>query len=136
MFVVRPIQDKETQIRVCSELNAEFYDNSLAFFAADLKEDGLNIDCFIGICQFYMGKKGEIIDFTIAEGRENDEAVIVMLRAVMSFMNRCGVSSAFFAENAATEYWLKKSGFVNKNGTYEIDLDLFYTSPCKYSDNE
>ena len=136
MFVVRPIQDKIVQKAICDVLGAVYYENALAFYAADLKENGVDIDKYISICQFFMDKNGEIASLYAADGREEDEAVIVMLRAVMSFMNRCGISYAFFSKNAASEHWLKKSGFCNNNGKYEIDLDKFYNSPCKYSEDK
>lgn len=136
MFVVRSIQDKLLQENICNKLNTVYKENSLAFFAADLKDNGTDIDEYISICQFYLNKNGEIIDLTAADGRENDEAVIVMLRTVMSFMYRCGVKSVFFSEGATNEWWLKKSGFTINNDVYMMDLERFYTSPCKYSEVE
>ncbi len=134
MFVVRPIQDKEIQKAVCAELEAPYYENALAFFAADLKEDNTTIDCFISICQFYFKGDAEIINLSASHGREEDEAVIVMLRAAMSFMHRCGVKELSFAEGATNEHWLKKSGFPKIDGIYKIDLEKFYSAPCKYSE--
>ena len=133
MFVVRAIQDKKLQEKICSILKTEYRPNALAYFAADLKDDGTEIDKFISICQFYLSRDGEIVDLTAADGRDNDEAVIVMLRAVMSFMYRCGIKRATFSSDATSEWWLNKSGFSNHNNSYEIDLEKFYTSPCKYS---
>lgn len=130
MFVVRAIQKKNIQKTICEEVGATYYENALAFFAADLKENKTDIDSYISICQFYLNGDGEIISFSAANGRENDEAVIVMLRTVMSFMHRCGVKNAYFAKNSTSEFWLKKSGFISTDGVYSIDLDKFYTSPC------
>ncbi len=133
MFVVRAIQNKHLQREICHELNAHFFENALAYCAVDLQEDGASVDSYISICQFYMKGDAEIVDLTAADGREEDEAVIVMLRAVMSFMNRCGVKNACFGSNATDEFWLKKSGFVCTDGVYRIDLDKFYSAPCKHS---
>ncbi len=134
MFVVRAIQDKTFQKQICSIVKAEYKENALAYYAADLKEDGVEIDEFISICQFYLKGDGEIVDLTSAVGRDEDEAVIVMLRAVMSFMHRCGAKFASFSQDATSEWWLKKSGFLCQNGTYTMDLEKFYTSPCKFSE--
>ena len=130
MFVVRAIQDKKLQNDISKELGSDFYENALAFYAADLKEDKSTIDSYISICQFYLNGDGEIICLQVADGREDDEAVIVMLRTVMNFMYRCGVKKAHFTENSTDDYWLKKSGFSNNKGVYEIDLVEFYSAHC------
>lgn len=134
MFVVRAAQDKELQKYICAVLKSEYKENALAFYAADLKENMIDIESYISVCQFYLSGDGEIVDLTAADGREEDEAVVVMLRAVMSFMHRCGVKNAYFTDGATNEWWLKKSGFLCRDGRYSMDLELFYTSPCKYSE--
>ena len=134
MFVVRPVQLKDEQKYICDNLGAEFYKNALSFYAADLAEDNTTIETYIGICQFYFMGDAEIVGFFAAEGREDDEAVIVMLRAAMSFMHRCGAKTARFANGAASEFWLKKSGFLLKDGIYSIDLEKFYTAKCNHGD--
>ena len=134
MFVVRAIQSKELQREICEAIGTEYKENALAYFAADLCDNGVDIDSYISICQFYFCGDAEIIDLKAAEGRDDDEAVIVMLRAVMSFMHRCGVKNVRFADGAANDWWLKKSGFICVDGVYSMDLVKFYTSPCKYSE--
>jgi len=134
MFVVKAAQDKDLQRYICSVLKTEYKENALSFYAADLKDNLVDIESYISICQFYLSGDGEIIDLTAAEGREKDEAVIVMLRAVMSFMHRCGVKNALFANGSTNEWWLKKSGFLCCDGRYSMDLEKFYTSPCKHSE--
>ena len=134
MFVVRAIQSKDLQMEICKNIGIEYKENALAYFAADLCDNGVDIDSYISICQFYFCGDAEIIDFKAADGRDEDEAVIVMLRAVMSFMHRCGVKTVHFAEGATNDLWLKKSGFICVNGVYSMDLEKFYTSPCRYSE--
>lgn len=136
MFVVRPIQIKSEQCEICKALGVPFFENAIAFYAADLKDDNTTVDSYISICQFYFKGDAEIVSFAAADGREEDEAVIIMLRAAMSFMHRCGVNFAFFAQEAASEHWLKKSGFRYREGFWSIDLDKFYSAPCKYSDGD
>ena len=134
MFVVRPIQIKEEHKYICNILGTEFFENSLAFYAADLAEDKSTVEAYIGICQFYFKGDAEIVDFFACDGREEDEAVIVMLRAAMSFMHRCGAGTAYFAENSASDFWLKKSGFICRDDKYSIDLNKFYSTKCNHGD--
>ena len=130
MFVVRAIRDKELQRSLCDSMGVEYCENALAYFAADLAEDLETIDEYISICQFIMQGDGEIVSFTSYEDRYEDEAVIVMLRAVMSFLHRCGVKHCYFEDAAAPIELAAKSGFIYKNGRYEMDLEAFYSSKC------
>ncbi len=130
MFVVRAIQDKELQRSLCDSLGTDYSEYALAYFAADLAEDLETIDEYIGICQFIMQGDGEIVSFTSYEDRYEDEAMIVMLRAVMSFLHRCGVKLCYFEETAAPKELATRSGFIYKNGRYEMDLEAFYSSKC------
>ncbi len=130
MFIVRAIQDKELQRSLCESLGADYCENALAYFAADLCEDCESIAEYIGICQFIMQGDGEIVSFSSYEDRYEDEAMIVMLRAVMSFMHRCGVKYCFLNENAAPRELAQKSGFIYSSGTYGMDLEKFYSSKC------
>lgn len=130
MFIVRAIQDKDLQRSLCESLGAEYFEYALAYFAADLKDDLETIDEYIGICQFIMQGDGEIVTYTSYKDRYDDEAVIVMLRTVMSFLHRYGVRFCYFEEKAAPAELAEKSGFVYKNGRYEMDLEKFYSSKC------
>ena len=130
MFIVRAIQDKDLQRSLCESLGTEYCEYALAYFAADLASDLETIDDYIGICQFIMQGDGEIVSFVSYEDRYDDEAMIVMLRAVMSFLHRCGVKYCYFEEAAAPEELAKKSGFIYKDGRYEMDLERFYSSKC------
>ena len=59
--------------------------------------------------------------------------MIIMLRATMNFMYRCGLKLCFFNENACPDDLLSKSGFLkDENGVYYIDLVKFYTGSCHH----
>lgn len=130
MFIVRAIQDKVLQKSLCESMGAEYCENALAYFAADLNEDCETIAEYIGICQFIMQGDAEILTYICYEDRYDDEAVLVMLRTVMSFLHRCGVKYCYFYEKAASDVLAKKSGFIYKDGRYEINLEKFYSSKC------
>ncbi len=130
MYVVKAIQDKALQKGICESLNVEYNEYALAYMAADLKEDGETIDEYIGICQFILQGDAEIITFNSFPDRYDDEAVIVLLRAVMSFMHRCGAKMCYFEEGAAPEALIQRSGFISDRGKYLKDLEKFYSSKC------
>lgn len=130
MYIVKAIQSKDVQKELCNLMNVEYNEYALAYMAADLMPDGESIESYIGICQFIMQGDAEILTLTCFPDRYEDEAVIVMLRAVMHFMYRCGVKICYFNKGACPEAIADKSGFIYKNGRYEMDIEKFYSSKC------
>lgn len=128
MLSVLPIQDKNIQKELCELCGIEFDTNSFAYRA----DDGV----FLGICQFkFVNGCGEINGLKYAPQTNDNEAMIIMLRAAMNFMHRCGIKkSAFNADNVSSGL-IEPSGYrMSENGAYFIDLDKFYISPCHYND--
>lgn len=134
MFAVKPLQDKNVQKELCALFNAEYIPDSLAYFAADLSEDTNTILGIIGILQFKMTEvNGEILTLVPAEGKEEDEAMIIMERAAMSFMWRSGIKKMTMKETAGPAIVLSRSGLPKKDGEYFVDLDVFFESPCHFN---
>ena len=134
MFAVKPLEDKSVQKQLCSLLNTLYIPDSLAYFAADLEDDGTAIKGIIGILQFTMGEEtGEILSLIPAPGKEEDEAMIIMERACMSFMWRSGMKKMIMKETAGPDIVLSRSGLPKNNGEYTVDLDAFFDAPCHYN---
>lgn len=127
MLTVLPIQDKSLQEELCKLCGVEFEANSFAYRA----DDGI----FLGVCQFrFENDTGIINGFKYAPDTQDDEAMIIMLRATMNFMHRCGLKNSIIYPNATCDSLLALSGYSKSdNGTYFIDLDKFYISPCHYN---
>ncbi len=123
MLTVLPIQSKETQKELCFLCGVEFIENAFAYRA----DDG----DFIGICQFYFKENnGYIENLTYAPNVSDWEAMIIMLRAAMSFMYRCGIGIVYLSSSTNDDL-IKKSGFLKAdNGTYYIDVQKFYGGSC------
>lgn len=124
MLTVLPIQSKETQKELCEKCGVKYNENAFAYRA----DDG----DFIGICQFYFeNNNGYIENLTYAPEISDWEAMIIMLRATMSFMYRCGLHYSYLNAETDSGELLKKSGFViNDDGKYYIDLKKFYGGSC------
>lgn len=124
MLTVLPIQSKDEQKNLCEICGVEFIPNAFAYNASD--------EGFIGICQFIFEKDcGYIKNLSYAPGVDDTEAMIIMLRAAMSFMYRCGIDNCYISKEGTTETLLKLSGFrVNDAGQYHISLNWFYNTPC------
>ena len=136
MFAVKPLQDKELQKELCHLIGAEYIEDSLAYFAADIADDHTALLGLIGILQFTMNDElGEILSLIPYAGKEDDEALIIMERAAMSFMWRSGIKKMIMKESAGPKSVLSRSGLPFKDGIYYVDLDLFFASPCHFNKN-
>lgn len=124
MLTVLPIQSKDTQKELCEICKIDFNYNSFAYRADDGE--------FIGICQFHFDNFcGYIENLTYAPEIEDWEAMIIMLRATMSFMFRCGLKKAVLCKDSTSNDLLNRSGFLkSENDCYEIDLVKFYGGSC------
>ncbi len=133
MFVIKPIKETKKQIEICDSIGCEYIPGTISFAASELKSDGISIDYYIGICQFIPGEDCEISSLAVKPGAESDEAVIILLRTVMSFLERCGGKNLTVPKDAAPESVMALSGLTKTDAGYVIDLHEFYLSPCKYN---
>ena len=126
MLTVFPIQSKQEQAELCALCGVNFIENAFAYRA----DDG----DFIGICQFtFENNCGYIKNLSYAPGVEDNEAMIIMLRAAMSFMFRCGLVDSYMENNATTDVLLRLSGYkINESNKYYLNLDKFYNTPCNH----
>lgn len=124
MLTVLPIQSKDEQKELCQKCGVE-YDMEAFCYRAD--DEG-----FIGICQFkFENGIGYILNLSYAEGMDDSEAMIIMLRATMSFMYRCGLEKSILKDNCMPDNLRNMSGYIkNADGIYTVDLKKFYGGHC------
>lgn len=134
MFAVKPVPEFELQKEICAALNANCPEGSSAYFAAELSENGDAVSELIGVCCFFQDENAEICTLCPATGREDDEAMIIMCRAVMNFLWRQGSLTAHLPFTAGPSELLKKCGLKMCEDGYSVDLNEFYKSPCHYSE--
>ena len=132
MFVVRPIAKREEQKKICSALCVPYIAESLSYYAANLAPDRETVSVVIGICQFTVGDVGQILTLSCPPSFIEDEAMIVLCRAVMYFMHRVGIKNAVMRPEAGPAEVLSKTGFVLRDHIYHMDLESFYQAPCRY----
>ena len=130
MLKVLPIQSKITQEEICLRCGVE-YDPDLLAYSATVDDE------LAGVCQFKLTDKGGIIyDIAHANGSFDRQAIFVLGRAALNFIDLCGVHYAIFSgqltENV-DERLIRQIGF-SKNGedVYSIDLTNFFDHPCQH----
>ena len=126
MLKILPIQDKAEQELDCARCQTVFRKDALAYSATVDDE-------FIGISQFRTTEGiGEMYDLTLVPNKEDFEALIIMGRAVLNFIDLCGVHRVVFLSEKVDETLMKAIGFFkNENGIWEVDLTDFFDHPCQ-----
>ena len=136
MLKVLPIQAKDEQEALCLRCNIKYNPDLLAYAAS---VDGETV----GICQFKLTAEGGFI-YDIAKvcdrpepkdlkarDASDFEALFVMGRGALNFIDLCGVHRAYYKGKSADEPLLKAIGFKqNAEGIYEINLEGFFTDHC------
>ena len=132
MLKVFPIQDKAEQAALCERCGVKFDADLLAYQAT---VDGR----FVGVCQFKLHPDGGILyDLAPLKGEDpNQEAIFVMGRAALNFIDLCGTHQAYFDGDVTIpgQTMLRAIGFrpdESQNGRLGMDLTDFFTSPCKH----
>lgn len=128
MLKVLPIQSKAEQEDICKKCNVTFKPDLLAYGAT------VN-DVLMGVSQFKLTEKGGIVyDLAPADGTFDFEALFVLGRGTLNFIDLCGVHSAIFTgdiPDEQTERLVKAVGFKKQeNGEYFVNLEGFFTDHC------
>ena len=135
MFQVQPVRSRELQAEIAKALRCEYIDGTYAFFAGELSEDCKTVTSLIGMCQFTFDPEEAVIKSLVwSPESENDEAIIILARAVMSFVYRAEIPMISIDGGILSTEFIKSLGFREADGEFRIDLKKFYLSPCHYND--
>lgn len=128
MLKVLPIQSKTEQAEICKLCGVEFNPDLLAYSAT--VDDELR-----GVSQFKLTAEGGLVyDINPAIDTYDFEALFVLGRGTLNFIDLCGVHYAIYkgtVETEEKERLLKAIGFKRtESGSLEIDLNGFFTDHC------
>jgi hypothetical protein len=85
MLEIKPIQAKDEQEEICRLCGVGFDPGCLAYGAWE--NGGL-----VGMAQFrIIGERGVIYDLSNASGVDDFEALVIMGKAALDFIRRCGI---------------------------------------------
>ena len=130
MLKVLPVQSKEEQKNLCALCNIEYKADMLAY-AATVDDE------FCGLSQFKLSDKGGVVcDIAHATNKFDRQAIFVLGRATLNFIDLCGVHFATFVGKTSEnidEPLIRQIGFKKNNGgVYEVDLNGFFDHPCQH----
>ena len=127
MFRISPIQDKAEQERVAKACGAE-YKEELFAYAMTEKDSGK----IMGFSQFELTADcGFISDLRSAVGYEDYEAMFILGRATMNFIDLCGNHFCRASNDAGDERLLHAIGFRKaESGYWECDMTGMFDGHC------
>lgn len=137
MLVIRPIRDAVLYEELCARCGVTVRPGCLCYQAHEKETPDAENGTFLGVCQFDIDKVGTIYDLKNADGVEDEEALFIMGRQTLNFIDLCGVHWAVLdPQTPMTEHLIYWLGFSHKTGKWEMDLNGFFAEPCKHKKEE
>lgn len=125
MFKITPIQEKTRQKEICEFCGAIFRPDAFAYQMYNVESGEI-----MGMSQFEIGEAGYIYDIKEAPGRDDFEAMFILARQTMNFIDLCGAHSCYASEGAAPERLLIAAGFKEKEGEYFCNMAGMFDGNC------
>lgn len=125
MFKITPIQDKARQNEVCLTCCVEFKPEAFAYQMFDIDTEKI-----MGIAQFEIGEHGYIYDLRPALNTDDFEAMFILGRQTMNFIDLCGVHTCYADKNAAEERLIRAIGFKETDGKLFCDMTGMFDGHC------
>jgi len=126
MFKIFPIQDKARQNELCIESGITYREDAFAYLMIDVDSGAP-----MGISQFeILGDEGYIFDLCHFPSVEDDEAMFILGRQTMNFIDLCGAHICRAAEYAADKTLLHAIGFRLTDGEWRVDMNGMFDGNC------
>ena len=126
MFKISPIQDKSLQNKYAEECGATYYPEAFAY--SMINEDNGEL---MGMSQFDItGECGYILTLSSKIGFSDFEAMFILGRATMNFIDLCGKHTCIAKIDAGEERLLKSIGFKPRGDEYFADMAGMFDGHC------
>ena len=127
MFKISPINDKAYQ-KECAEATGSNYIPDFFAYAMTDNDSGK----LMGFSQFEINEKGGLIsDLRIKIGDSDDEAMFILGRATMNFIDLCGSHKCYALKNAGDEKLLHAIGFKSTDSDMLFcDMSGMFDGKC------
>ena len=125
MFKILPIQTPDEQREIASACSAIYKEG---FFAYSMKEEDGTL---LGFSQFDIrGEEAYISDIKSALGVDDYEAMFILGRSTMNFIDMCGAHKAYADIGCADESFMLALGFKRQDDGYYADMTGFFGGCC------
>ena len=127
MFKISPINDKAAQKQYATDCGVEFMPDMFAYSMLDAESGVL-----MGFSQFEIEERGGYINDIVPRlGYSDFEAMFILGRATMNFIDLCGKHVCYAKKNAGDERLLKCIGFKETaDGELFADMNGMFDGNC------
>ena len=126
VFKITPIQEKSMQKSICEACGAVYREDAFAYLMLDVESGDT-----MAVSQFEIsGSEGKIFDIRPAKGIDDDEAMFILTRQTMNFIDTCGAHICRAAPDCADESFLLAVGFKKDNNGYSADMTGMFSGNC------
>jgi hypothetical protein len=123
MLEIKPIQTKEEQEKICGLCGVDFDTDCLAYAARENNK-------LLGVSQFRI-LDGYAVIYNLANacGIDDLDALIIMGKGTLNFIDLCGVKDVIIKEKSRD--LPKLLGFKkDDSGVWRVNLEGYFDSPC------
>ena len=127
MFKISPIQSPEEAKKHIESLGGKYIDGAFTYLMTDLDTQKV-----MGISHFEITKdNGFIYSIIEPEGQNDFEAMFILGRQTMNFIDTCGAPFCEASDEYTDEGLLKAIGFCKDSGKWSCDMKgMFDGSHC------
>jgi len=126
MFKISPIQDANTQIKYTEMTSSEYRAGHFAYAMTDYETGDL-----MAISQFEIDKnEAHISDLRAVPTLSDFEAMFILGRQTMNFIDMCGVENIVATEETADERLLIALGFKRKGNLFFCNTAGMFDGHC------
>ena len=125
MFKITPIQEKSRQKEICDIFGVEFRPDCFGYIMYDIDTEKL-----MGFSQFEILSEGYIYDLLPINGSDDFEAMFILGRQTMNFIDICGAHTCYARKGCGNERLLRAIGFKEcENGLF-CDMTGMFDGHC------
>ncbi len=125
MFKITPVDEKSRQNEICLLCGATYLPEAFCYQMFDIESGEL-----MGMSQFEIGEYGYIFDLREVPGQNDFEAMFILGRQTMNFIDKCGAHTCKAAINAGDETLMRAIGFKATDGEYSCDMTGMFDGHC------
>ena len=125
MFKITPIQEKAEQKAIAQLSGAEFREDAFGYKMFDIDSGEL-----MGFSQFEIAETGRILDLREIGGKNDFEAMFILGRQTMNFIESCGSAHCYANSDAGESRLLRAIGFKEKDGELYCDMTGMFDGHC------
>ena len=129
MFKISPINDPILQKEYANACGTDVRPGFFAYSMTDVETGAL-----MGFSQFEISSGEGYLSDLLPYGKEDDfEAMFILARQTMNFIDICGASKLYASATAADERLLRAAGFKKtENGDFFCDMTGMFTGKCNH----